>query len=453
MYFCTLLLCIILTMKYTFTTLAILLLSAITFTIHAQPGYTPAPDNLQARQAFNNDRFGIFIHWGLYSMLGDGEWVMTNKNISYREYPALAQGFYPSRFNANEWVKAIKASGAKYITITTRHHDGFSMWNSSSSDYNIVKATPYHKDIIGQIAKACHRQNIRLHLYYSHLDWVRTDYFPRGRTGKGTDRPNGSPEDWNHYMKFINAQLTELLTHYGPIGAIWFDGIWDKDSFPREAQPEIWNLYEQYALIHSLQPACLIGNNHHLLPFEGEDIQIFERDIPGNNEYGLSGQDVSSLPLETCQTMNRSWGYRITDTTYKSAEYLIQYLVRTAGKGANLLLNIGPRPDGSIPPQAISRLQAIGQWMKQYGNTIYCTQGGIVPEQPWGVTTQKGKELYVHVLGEYNTILLPVKAENIVSAYMYNTTVPVKYTPCENGVTLQVPCNNKTDNIVTVTLQ
>lgn len=315
----------------------------------AQPGYIPSEDNLLSRKQFEESRFGIFIHWGIYSMLGRGEWVMQNEDIDYREYPHLAAGFCPSRFDAEQWAQLFRESGARYVTFTTRHHDGFSMFNSKASEYNIFKATPFRRDVLAELADALGREGLQLHLYYSHLDWGRTDYCPLGRTGTGTGRPEGKDGDWEHYMEFINAQLTELLTGYGKIGAVWFDGVWDKDAFPREDQPAIWNLSEQYELIHRLQPQCLIGNNHHLLPFEGEDIQIFERDLPGQNEYGLSGQEISRLPLETCQTMNRSWGYRIKDTDYKSADFLIEYLVRTAAKGANLLLNIGPRPDGTIP--------------------------------------------------------------------------------------------------------
>ena len=311
--------------------------------------YTPSAENLKNREDFSRERFGIFIHWGIYSMLGHGEWVMQNEDLNYQEYPRLAAGFYPSRFDASEWAELFKKSGAGYITVTTRHHDGFSMFHTAQSDYNIVDATPFGRDVIAELSQACQDEGLSLHLYYSHLDWGRTDYYPRGRTGLGTGRPEGAQGDWRHYMDFVNAQLTELLTNYGPVRAIWFDGVWDRDDRPREEQPGIWNLEEQYELIHSLQSGCLIGNNHHLLPFEGEDIQIFERDIPGFNEYGLSGQEISPLPLETCQTMNRSWGYRIKDTDYKSVDFLIEYLVRTAAKGANLLLNVGPRPDGSIP--------------------------------------------------------------------------------------------------------
>ena len=236
--------------------------------------YTPMPENLKARAEFQDNKFGIFLHWGIYSMPGQGEWYMNNAGIGRSEYEKLASGFYPSRFNAAEWVAAIKASGARYICITSRHHDGFSMWNTKWSDYNIMN-TPYGEDVVRQLADECHRQGIKLHLYYSHIDWSREDY-PAGKTGRGTKCLDRA--DWPAYYRFMNNQLTELLTNYGEIGAIWFDGWWDHaaDSIPFD-----WELEEQYRLIHRLQPGCLIGNNHHQSPFDGEDIQIFERDVPG----------------------------------------------------------------------------------------------------------------------------------------------------------------------------
>lgn len=184
----------------------------------------------------------------------------------------------------------------------------------------------------------------------------------------------------------MNRQLREILTNYGPVRCIWFDGWWDHDSDPT---PFDWHFDQPYKLIHSLQPSCLVANNHHQVPFEGEDIQVFEQDLPGENSYGLSGQKISHLPLETCLTMNDSWGYDITDKDYKSADYLIRKLVTAAGKDANLLLNVGPRPDGELPVEAVERLHQIGQWLKVHGETIYGTRGGIVAPHDWGVTTQK----------------------------------------------------------------
>ena len=414
----------------------------------AQPGYTPSEDNLLSRKQFEESRFGIFIHWGIYSMLGRGEWVMQNEDINYREYPHLAAGFCPSRFDAAQWAQLFRESGARYVTFTTRHHDGFSMFNSKASEYNILKATPFRRDILAELADALGREGLQLHLYYSHLDWGRTDYYPLGRTGTGTGRPEGKDGDWEHYMEFINAQLTELLTGYGKIGAVWFDGVWDKDAFPREDQPAIWNLSEQYELIHRLQPQCLIGNNHHLLPFEGEDIQIFERDLPGQNEYGLSGQEISRLPLETCQTMNRSWGYRIKDTDYKSAGFLIEYLVRTAAKGANLLLNIGPRPDGTIPEEAASRLREMGKWLKVNGESIYGTQAGEYSGE-WGVSTANGKTTYLHILDpERGELTLEDNGRKLTGATMLEDGRKVKFKKGKGRFTLQIPSGQGTDRVV-----
>lgn len=348
--------------------------------------YTPTPENLQARREFADSKFGIFIHWGIYSMFAQGEWYLQNAEIEKAEYAKAADAFYPHRFDAKAWVAAIKDAGAKYICFTSRHHDSFSMWDTAESDYNIVDATPFGRDVIKELADECHKQGIKLHLYYSHLDWARDEY-PMGRTGKKIIGRDTAKVDWPKYYDFMNRQLTELLTNYGEIGAIWFDGWWDHDE---DSIPFDWQLQEQYAMIHRLQPQCLVGNNHHQVPFSGEDIQIFERDLPGENKAGLSGQDVSRLPLETCQTMNGMWGYKLIDQNYKSTETLIQYLVSAAGKGANLLMNVGPQPNGEIPAAALQRLKEMGQWTRANGETIYGTTAGDIPVQEWGVTTRKG---------------------------------------------------------------
>ena len=416
-------------MKKTLFLIATLLMNYVGM---AQETYRPTSENLKAREQFQDEKFGVFLHWGLYSMMGAGEWVMNNRNINYQEYPKLAKTFYPSEFDADAWVRAIKAAGAKYITITTRHHDGFSLFKTSASTYNTVDATPFKRDVIKEMADACQRHGIKLHLYYSHLDWGREDY-PQGRTGLGTGRLK-EKADWTSYYNFMNTQLTELLTHYGPIGAIWFDGWWDHDS---DAKPFDWQLEAQYAMIHKLQPQCLIGDNHHQTPTPGEDIQIFERDLPGENKAGLSGQSISRLPLESCQTINDHWGYSITDSNYKTPKELIQMLVRAAGKNANLLLNVGPEPGGALPSLALDRLKAIGKWMNKYGETIYGTRGGIVAPHDWGVSTQRGNKLYIHILNCMDSSLfVPLGNHKVKSALVYATGKPVNYTKTGNGITL-----------------
>ena len=416
-------------------------------TLEPEGGYVPSAENQKSREAFQDDKFGIFLHWGIYSMPAQGEWYMHNANIDRKEYAKLASGFYPSKFNAREWVLAIKASGAKYICLTSRHHDGFSMFHTQYSDYNIVDATPFGRDILKELSEECQKQGIALHLYYSHLDWYREDYYPLGRTGHGTGRTRHG--EWKDYYQFMNNQLTELLTNYGPIRAIWFDGWWDHDQDPDFD----WQLPEQYAMIHRLQPACLIGNNHHQTPFEGEDIQIFERDLPGENKAGLSGQSISQLPLETCETMNGMWGYKITDQNYKSTKELIHYLVNAAGKNANLLMNIGPQPNGELPEVAVRRLKEVGEWMQVYGETIYGTRGGIVKPHDWGVTTQKGNRLFVHILNlPDNGLYLPI-TQKVKQAVEFKDKSAVKFKQDKQGVLLlfdQVP--DEVDYVIELTL-
>lgn len=321
-------------------------------TLSAQQDYHPSPQNLQSRAEFRDMQFGIFIHWGIYSVFGQGEWYLSVDSIAQSEYAKAAGAFYPIGFDADEWVRNIKAAGAKYICFTSRHHDGFSMWNTKQSSYNIVEATPFRRDVLKELADACHKQGIRLHLYYSLVDWGRDDY-PLGQSGRGCGKDT-SKADYAHYHAFMMAQLTELLTEYGEIGAIWFDGEWD-----HEGEAFDWRLDELYALVHRLQPACLIANNHHHANRPGEDIQCFERDVPGENLNGYEGKTSISqvLPLETCQTMNYSWGYNARDIWYRSVEELVTLRQNTKAKGANLLLNIGPRPDGRLPETALQRLE------------------------------------------------------------------------------------------------
>ncbi len=414
----------------------------LTLPVTAQPGYRPDPSNLAARERFSADRFGVFIHWGIYSMLADGEWAMERKGLTVDEYQRLAAGFCPSKFDADAWVKAFKDAGAKYITFTSRHHDGFSMFHTRQSGYNIVDATPFKRDVVKELADACARHGLRLHFYYSHLDWYRTDYWPLVRTGRASGRPDGDASSWRHYLDFVNAQLTELLTNYGPIGCIWFDGVWDKKAlFDKQKPEDIWDLPGTYSLIHRLQPACLVANNHHMAAIDGEDFQIFERDLPGRakEEYN-TGQTISDhLPLERCETTNTAWGYKITDNNFKSPETLVRMLAETAALGSNLLLNVGPRPDGTIPEGSLRGLKAMGEWLRVNGESIYGTKGSLLPDQPWGVTTRRGSVLYLHILKPSQLIFLPYSGNKLLKAEVLADGAPVKFTQVKEGIVLTLP--------------
>ena len=336
--------------------------------------YKPTPENIQSRRQFSEDRFGIFIHWGIYSTFAQGEWYLQDGPLRREEYAKAANAFYPHDFDAKAWAKVFKKAGARYITFTTRHHDGFSMWNTRQSDYNIMH-TPYGKDIVAQLAEACRENNLALHLYYSHIDWMRDDY-PMGRTGRRVGKDTAKA-DW--------------------------------------------------PLIHRLQPACLVGNNHHQQPNEGEDLQFFERDVPGENKAGLSGQAIGRLPLETCETMNGMWGYKVADQNYKSADQLVQLLVRTASKGANLLLNVGPQPDGNLPAAAVERLEAMGEWLQVNGESIYGTAAGSLGDGKNVVSTRRGSKVYVHILDpEIKMLDLPC-SDQVKKVYRLGKGTPLSF--------------------------
>jgi alpha-L-fucosidase len=240
------------------------------------------------------------------------------------------------------------------------------------------------------------------------------------------------------------------LTNYGEIGAIWFDGKWDQpDDFD-------WRLREIYDHIHTIQPGCLVINNHHIAPLEGEDGQTFEKDLPGQNQSGFSGTaTIGQLPLETCETMNHTWGYSITDKNYKSEKELIHYLVKAAGNNANLLMNVGPRPDGTFPDIAIQRYNAMGEWLKAYGETIYGTRGGFIGPRVWGVTTQKGKSLFVHILNlDENVLYLPMGGNRAGSARLFIDKKPVRFSEVAGGILLQLDTvPDDTDLVVEVALR
>ncbi|MBQ9309331.1 MAG: alpha-L-fucosidase, partial [Bacteroidales bacterium] len=387
-----------------------------------------------------------------------GEWVMYNEKIPYSEYSKLPGGFYPSKFDAARWVAQIKASGARYITITSRHHDGFSMYATKASPYNIVDDTPFGRDVLKELADECHRQGITLNFYYSLLDWGRDDY-PRDPAIAGTQTEK---DMYARYLDFMCAQITELLTNYGPIGCIWFDGDWAKIKKPEPGQ-EInidfdWGYERIYRLIHSLQPSCLVANNHHRIPIPGEDIQLFERDIPGENNagYGRTSHVSTELALETCKTLNKSWGFDIKDTKWKSVPELIRILLSTAGRNANLLLNVGPQSDGCIPEESVWRLAAMGDWLKANGETIFGTRATMLKPQNWGVLTHKDNKIYLHVMEapEGGVITLPfrLKAKK-VTAFADGT--PLKFNKKAKdsfSVTLPEAYDCSTDFIVEITL-
>ena len=439
----------------------LILLAALCLVLSAsaQTSYQPAPENLAARQTFQDNKYGLFIHWGLSSVLGDGEWVMNNRRIKIEDYKRYQRVFNPVDYDPEQWVLMAKAAGMKYIVFITRHHDGFSNWDTRFSDWKITN-TPYGKDALKMLAEACRKHDIKLGLYYSTLDWFRDDYpWETGRTGQHSGRTGKG--NYASYLQFMKNQLTELLTNYGPIMSIWFDGHWDQTNVEgnKDRASRIdWKYDEIYGLIHKLQPGCMIGNNHHLDPITGEDFQMFERDLPGENKAGFSFQQpTDALPIETCETLNNSWGYNVTDRNYKTVKQVIHWLAGAAGRNANLLLNVGPMPNGQIQPEFRDTLVAAGKWLQQYGNSIYGTRGKVLPPQSWGVATQKGKTIYLHLLKkpELPFLLLPEFNENIASVKVMGSQQAIQWNKVKEGVFIYhaFPAGDVIDHVIEINLK
>lgn len=427
----------------------------------SQEEYVPTQANLEARTWFQDAKFGMFIHWGVYSLLGDAEWVMQHQDIPVDRYELLPTFFNPIGFDAKEIVALAKDAGMKYITITTKHHDGFAMYDSKVSDYNIVAATPYGKDIFRMLEQECKKQGIKLFAYYSQLDWHHPDYFPRGWTGRKTGRPETG--DWNAYLSYQDAQIKELAENY-EIAGFWFDGWWDqaphKEDWKKTVEYRIkgidWNLEKTYKMIHEVDPKLLIGNNHHELPFAGEDFQMFERDLPGKNTTGFGGAEIGSLPLETCETINQSWGFNLQDGKHRSVRELILYLIKAAGNNANFLLNVGPMPNGEIQEEHKSRLRTMGKWLQKNGEAIYGTRQGKVTVGEKIVSTQKGNILYLHILEPTaEEVRIADFDQKIKKISFFADKTPVDFTLRKGELKFRVPNNKREDldTIIEITLK
>jgi alpha-L-fucosidase len=412
----------------------------------ASAAYNPSPVNAAARTWYQDAKLGLFIHWGPSSVLQDGEWVMNNRGIRADEYEALLPAFNPVKFDADTWARTAKSAGMRYITLISKHHDGIALWNSKVSDYNIVARSPFKRDVVRELADACAREGLKFFLYYSQLDWHHPDFYPRGQTGHTAGRPESGT--FTRYLDYMDAQLTELLTGYGPIAGIWFDGVWD--------QPKAnWRLEQTYAMIHRLQPAALIIPNNHEAPRAGEDVQTFERDLPGANGQGFNTTTIGALPLEMSETMNDSWGFRLQDRKWKSSRTLIRSMVEAAGRNANFLLNVGPRPDGTFPDSAVDRLRTIGEWMQRNGASIYGTRAGPLTPRPWGVTTQKQDSVFVHLLDGVDAVVaLPLLPTRVLRAALLDGGAPVMVSTTASGITLTLPRRDGTaaDQVVVLTV-
>ncbi len=350
---------------------------------------------------WNEARFGMFIHWGLYAVPagewkgekvpGIGEWIMENGHIPVSEYEQLAKQFNPVKFNAEQWVQIAKNAGMKYIVITSKHHDGFCLWDTKYTDYDVVDATPFKRDILGELAQECRKQGIKLCFYHSIMDWHHPDaqapFYP-----KYNDTSKSNPNFDRYVEYYLKGEIKELVHNYGPLGILWFDGEWVKD-WTREMG---WNMYD-YCL--SLQPDIIVNNR---VGNGRQGMRGLSKSKEFAGDYGTPEQEIPATGLpgvdwETCMTMNDTWGYKSYDNNWKSCEDLLHKLVDIASKGGNFLLNVGPTAEGLIPGPSVERLAAIGEWMKVNSESIYGTTASPLGEVPWGRCTAKPGKLYLHV--------------------------------------------------------
>lgn len=324
---------------------------------------------------WHDAKFGLFITWGVYAVPGVSEWVMNQQKIPVATYKEYAKEFNPVKYDPNAWVQMAKNAGMKYIVITAKHHDGFALFDTKASNWNMVQATPYGKDLLKPLAEACRKNGIKLGFYYSQSqDWSN------GGTTKGGNWDPAQNRDMDDYIdKVVTPQVRELLTQYGEgIPAIlWWDTPQDM------TEPRVKRVLN---VVNELQPNVIQNNR-------------LGKGYPGNYKTPENFVPVSGVSgdWETCMTMNRHWGYSKNDHNWKSAASIIQILANIASKGGNFLLNVGPTPEGEIPQPSVERLQAIGQWMKVNGESIYGTQAGPFATLSWGCATRKGDRLYLHV--------------------------------------------------------
>ncbi|MDO6748357.1 alpha-L-fucosidase [Gilvimarinus sp. 1_MG-2023] len=365
----------------------------------------PELSDEQRMQWWKDARFGMFIHWGLYAVPagtykgqtveGNAEWIMEKLQIPVAEYEQFAPQFNPEEFDAEKWVKIAKDAGMKYIVITTKHHEGFGLWDSEVSDYDIMDASPFKRDILAELAEAARKEGIKLGFYYSIVDWHHPDaqapLYPHYNAGQ-TDKTISNPDFPKYYENYMKPQLRELLTNYGDVAVVWFDGDWIPD-YTTEMGKEI------YDFIRELQPNAIVNNRVDKgragmsgMNKEGNfagDFGTPEKEIP---DTGIEGID-----WESCLTMNDTWGFKSVDDNWKSKQELIESLVDIVSKGGNLLLNVGPTAAGEIPVPSVERLAAMGDWLEQNGEAVYGADASPYEKPVWGRYTSKDGVIYAHV--------------------------------------------------------
>jgi alpha-L-fucosidase len=369
-------------------------------------------------------KFGMFIHWGPYSLASvEASWpIMTPQRtergaISEAEYRLLPTRFNPVKFDPGAWIRLAKAAGQRYMVITSKHHDGFAMFDSAYTDYKITN-TPYKKDILAELAAACRAEGMPLGFYYSPPDMNHPGYRDTSKPASANWQGEPARAEWPIYLDYMELQVRELLTRYGDVLVIWFDGL---------GQQRKYDGLRFHKVIHELQPNALI-NNRIGLPGDFETPEQF------------TPKTLPERPWETCMTINRTWAYNKNDTNYKSTTQLIRTLVDVASKGGNFLLNVGPTPEGIIQPEFEERLRGIGEWLKTNGGSIYGTTHGPLQNLSWGKTTAKRKTIYLHVFEwPKGTLEVDNIKPRVARVSLLAGRKPLKFSQKGDHVSIQVP--------------
>lgn len=403
-------------------------------------------------------RFGLFLHWGLYATQAGSwngktnyaEWILEEAHIPVSTYETFEAQFNPVDFNADQWVSMAKEAGMKYVVITTKHHEGFNMFASKYSDYNVMN-TPFHRDPMKELAASCKKYGLKMCWYHSIMDWHHPDYLPRR---SWENRPSADA-DFKRYVNYLKQDVSQLLTEYGPIGVMWFDGEWENT----------WNHaygQELYDLCRKLQPKVIVNNRVDVgrSGLAGMSTTTGTAGDYGTPEQEIPAQGIPGSYWETCMTMNDHWGYNKADMDYKSDKDLIQKLVDISSKGGNFLLNIGPTPQGTLPPLAQERLKALGAWMHTNSEAIYSTDASPFAKLPWGRCTQKssGKKtiLYLEVFDWPIDGKLVVEGltSKVQRAYLLShRSEPLETSSLTGGTTITVPAQAPDPNCSVVAVE
>ena len=398
----------------------------------------------QRMQWFRDARFGMFIHWGLYAVPagelkgkrtpGAGEWVMNESHIPVAEYEKFATQFNPVKFDARQWVRTAKNAGMRYIVITSKHHDGFDMFDSAVSDYTIVKRTPFKRDPMKELAEACREEGITFCFYHSIMDWHHPD-----AQSIGYPNYNNAPHNPNfqrYVENYLKPQVKELLTNYGRIGILWFDGEWIKDWTPENGQ-------DLYAWCRSIQPSVIVNNR---VGKARAGMNGMNQGAGAVGDYGTPEQEIPATGFpgadwESCMTMNDTWGYRKDDNHWKPASAIIRMLIDCASKGGNYLLNVGPTSEGIIPEASVQRLAEVGKWMQVNSEAIYGTSASPFKKLGWGKCTQKPGKLYLHVFewpGD-GKLLVPLTSKVSKAYLLADRDKALEVASTDQGAQVSVP--------------